>query len=78
MTLDDLTDDQKKAVMDLVIITVKEIREQIAIDILATADIWKEKGLSKSRRTQKAFEMCALLARGQHEKVRISEQNPDV
>lgn len=73
MGLDDLTDEQKAAVMDLIITTVKEIREQIAIDCLATADLWREKGLNKSRRTQKAFEMCALLARGQHERVKISD-----
>ena len=68
MTLDDLDEDQKAAVMELIITTVKEIREQIAIDCLATANLWKSKGLNKSRRTQKAFEICAAMARGQHER----------
>lgn len=67
MSLDDLTEDQKAEVMNLVILTVKEIREQIAQDCLATADLWRSKGLNKSRRTQKAFEICAAMARGQHE-----------
>ena len=40
---------------DLILITVKEIRQQISDDILATADLWKNKGLNKSRRTQNAF-----------------------
>lgn len=65
--LDDLTDEQKTYVMELIILTVKEIREQIAQDCLATADLWKRKGMNKSRRTQKAFEICAAMARGQHE-----------
>jgi hypothetical protein len=67
MNLDDLTEDQKAQVMDLLIVTVKEIREQIAQDCLATAKLWQAKGLNKSRRTQKAFEICAAMARGQHE-----------
>ena len=67
MNLDDLTEDQKTQVMELVIVTVKEIREQIAQDCLGTANLWKAKGLNKSRRTQKAFEVCAAMARGQHE-----------
>lgn len=66
-TFDDLTDEQKAAVMELVVLTVKEIREQIAQDCLNTARLWKAKGLNKSRRTQKAFEICAAMARGQHE-----------
>jgi hypothetical protein len=66
-TLDDLTEDQKAAVMELVILTVKEIREQIALDIEATIPLWKSKGLLKSRRTEKAFRISAAMARGQHE-----------
>jgi hypothetical protein len=67
-TLDDLTEDQKHDVMQLIIITVKEIREQIAGDIEATIPLWKSKGLLKSRRTEKAFQISAAIARGQHEK----------
>lgn len=68
INLEDLNDEQKTAVMDLVILTVKEIREQIAQDILATSDLWQQKGLRKSRKTKKAFEISAAIARGQHEK----------
>jgi len=67
-TFDDLTDDQKADVMQLVILTVKEIREQIAQDIEATVPLWKRMGLLKSRRTEKAFKICAAIARGQNEK----------
>lgn len=66
-TLDDLNDDQKAAVMELVILTVKEIREQIAKDILATIPLWQKLGWLKSRRTKKAFEASAAIARGQNE-----------
>jgi ubiquitin-activating enzyme E1 len=47
--------------------TVKEIREQIAQDILATADLWMAKGQLKSRKTSKAFLVSAAIARGQNE-----------
>ena len=65
--LDDLNDDQKAAVMELIIVTVKEIREQIAKDILATIPLWQSFGWLKSRRTKKAFEASAAIARGQNE-----------
>jgi hypothetical protein len=65
--LDDLNDDQKAAVMKLIIVTVKEIREQIAKDILATIPLWQKFGWMKSRRTKKAFEASAAIARGQNE-----------
>jgi hypothetical protein len=68
-TLDDLTEEQKANVMELIILTVKEIREQIALDIEATIPLWKSKGLLKSRRTEKAFRISAAMARGQHEKI---------
>ena len=71
---DDLTDDQKKDVMDLIILTVKEIREQIALDILNTSDLWKTKGLNKSRKTTKAFEISAAIARGLNERVRVKDE----
>ena len=64
---EELTDKQKQDVWDFIVFTVKEIREQIAVDILATSDLWSAKGLSKSRRTQKAFKISAAIARGQNE-----------
>jgi len=64
---EELTDKQKEYVMNLVITTVKEIREQIAQDIEATVPLWKQMGLLKSRRTEKAFKVSAAIARGQHE-----------
>ena len=66
----DLDDDQKAYVMDLIITTVKEIREQIAQDIEATVPVWQGLGFMKSRRTKAAFKVCAAIARGQNEKVR--------
>lgn len=74
MNLDDLTDEQKANVMQLIIVTVKEIREQIAQDIEATAPIWQRLGYLKSRRTAKAFKVCAAIARGQNE-VEINKSN---
>ena len=64
---DELTDKQKEQVWDFIVFTVKEIREQVAKDIEATIPLWKSKGLLKSRRTQKAFEASAAIARGQNE-----------
>lgn len=66
---DELTDKQKEQVWDFIVFTVKEIREQIAKDIEATIPLWKSKGLLKSRRTQKAFEASAAIARGQNEEI---------
>jgi hypothetical protein len=68
---DDMTEDQKAAVLELVILTVKEIREQIARDILATIPLWHNLGWLKSRRTKKAFEASAAIARGQNEKIEM-------
>ena len=65
----ELSDEQKTYVMDLIIITVKEIREQIAQDIEATVPVWQGLGFMKSRRTKAAFKVCAAIARGQNEKV---------
>ena len=67
---DDLTDDQKSQVMNLVILTVKEIREQIANDIEYTYEVWATHSKAKSRRTKKAFEVCADIARGLNEVVK--------
>ena len=65
----DLDEDQKAYVMDLIITTVKEIREQIAKDIEATVPVWQGLGILKSRRTKAAFKVCAAIARGQNEKL---------
>jgi hypothetical protein len=67
---EDLSDEQKQYVMELIIITVKEIREQIAQDIEATVPVWQRLGFVKSRRTRAAFKVCAAIARGQNEKVK--------
>jgi hypothetical protein len=65
----ELNDEQKTYVMDLVITTVKEIREQIAQDIEATVPVWQRLGFMKSRRTRAAFKVCAAIARGQNERI---------
>lgn len=67
MNLDDLTEDQKAEVMNLIIMTVKEIREQLDQDILFTQQIWERKGFMKSRRTRKAFEACRAIVQGKNE-----------
>jgi hypothetical protein len=64
---EELTEKQKEQVWDFIVFTVKEIRDQIATDIEGTSQLWKAKGLNKSRRTQKAFEISAAIARGQNE-----------
>lgn len=66
---EDLTDEQKEQVWEFIVYTVKEIREQIAQDIVYTANVWNQYGKLKSRRTVKAFEVCAAIARGQNETV---------
>lgn len=67
MNLDDLTEDQKADVMSLIVMTVKEIREQLDQDILFTQQIWERKGFIKSRRTRKAFEACRAIVQGKNE-----------
>jgi hypothetical protein len=67
VNLDDLTEDQKADVMNLIIMTVKEIREQLDQDILFTQQIWERKGFLKSRRTRKAFEACRAIVQGKNE-----------
>jgi hypothetical protein len=64
---EELTEKQKEQVWDFIVFTVKEIRDQIAVDIEGTSQLWKAKGLNKSRRTQKAFDISAAIARGQNE-----------
>jgi hypothetical protein len=71
---EELNDEQKAYVMDLVITTVKEIREQIAQDIEATVPAWERLGFVKSRRTRAAFKVCAAIARGQNEKVKVNNE----
>lgn len=65
---EELTEEEKAYVMELIITTVKEIREQIALDIEATVPIWEKLGYVKSRRTRAAFKVAAAIARGQNEK----------
>ena len=64
---EELNEKQKEQVWDFIVFTVKEIRDQIALDIEGTSELWKVKGLNKSRRTQKAFDISAAIARGQNE-----------
>jgi len=71
----DLDDEQKAYVMDLIITTVKEIREQIALDIEATVPVWQRLGFMKSRRTRAAFKVCAAIARGQNERMVKNNEN---
>ncbi len=44
---DELTDDQKKQVWDFIVFTVKEIREQIALDVEYTYEVWAQHGKAK-------------------------------
>ena len=73
---EELNDEQKKQVWDFIVFTVKEIREQIALDIEYTYEVWATHGKAKSRRTKKAFEVCADIARGVNEGV-SDEDNRD-
>ena len=66
---EELTDEQKKQVWDFIVFTVKEIREQIAMDIEYTYEVWATHGKAKSRQTKKAFMVCADIARGLNERV---------
>jgi hypothetical protein len=67
INIDDLTEDQKAQVMEIIILTVKEIRTQMDQDILFTQQIWEQKGFLKSRRTRKAFEACRAIVQGKNE-----------
>jgi len=71
---EELTDKQKEEVWNFIVFTVKEIRDQIALDIEYTYEVWATHGKAKSRRTKKAFEVCADIARGVNEGV-SSENN---
>lgn len=70
---EELTDEQKANIMDIVVTTVKEIRYQIDQDILFTQQIWERKGFLKSRRTRKAFEACRAIVQGKNEIFKDSE-----
>ena len=67
---EELTEEQKAQVWDFIVFTVKEIREQIALDIEYTYEVWAQHGKAKSRRTKKAFEVSAAIARGENEIVK--------
>lgn len=64
---DELTEEQKNNIMDLIVTTVKEIRNQLDQDILFTQQIWERKGFLKSRRTRKAFDACRSIVQGKNE-----------
>ena len=64
---EELTDEQKNNIMDLIVTTVKEIRTQIDQDILFTQQIWERKGFLKSRRTRKAFDSGRSIVQGKNE-----------
>jgi hypothetical protein len=65
--IEELDDEKKKDLMEMIIMTVKEIREQMDQDILFTQQIWERKGFVKSRRTRKAFEACRSIVQGKNE-----------
>jgi len=64
---EELTEEQKNNIMDLIVTTVKEIRHQLDQDILFTQQIWERKGFLKSRRTRKAFDACRAIVQGKNE-----------
>lgn len=64
---EELTEEQKNNIMDLIVTTVKEIRTQLDQDILFTQQIWERKGFLKSRRTRKAFDACRAIVQGKNE-----------
>ena len=65
--IEELDDDKKKDLMEMIIMTVKEIRQQLDQDILFTQQIWERKGFVKNRRTRKAFEACRAIVQGKNE-----------
>jgi hypothetical protein len=62
--LDELTEDQRNEVWKLLVYTIKEMREEIAKEIENTAADWKIAGKLKSRKTERAFQTSASIARG--------------
>ena len=75
--IEELDDDKKKDLMEMIIMTVKEIREQLDKDILFTQEIWERKGFLKSRRTRKAFEACRSIVQGKNEIFKKTEKEND-
>ena len=68
---EELTDEQKNNIMDLIVTTVKEIRTQMDQDILFTQQIWERKGFLKSRRTRKHLRPVVLLCKVKTKCLRI-------
>jgi hypothetical protein len=62
--LDELTEDQRNEVWQLLVYTIKEMREEIAKEIENTAADWKLAGKIKSRNTMRAFQSAISIARG--------------
>ena len=62
--LDELTEDQRNEVWQLLVYTIKEMREEIAKEIENTAADWKLAGKIKSRNTLRAFQSAISIARG--------------
>lgn len=62
--LDELTEDQRNEVWKLLVYTIQEMREEIAIEIENIAADWQIAGKLKSRKTKQAFKECAGIARG--------------
>jgi hypothetical protein len=62
--LDELTEDQRNEVWQLLVYTIKEMREEIAKEIENTAADWKLAGKIKSRNTLRAFKAAISIARG--------------
>lgn len=62
--IDDLTEEQRDEIWDLLVYTIKEMREEIATQIENTAANWQNFGKLKSRKTKQAFKECAGIARG--------------
>jgi hypothetical protein len=67
--LDELTEEQRNEVWQLLVYTIKEMREEIALQIENTAADWKINGMTRSRKTIKAFKECASIARGVRDEV---------
>ena len=72
---EELSDEQKNNIMNLIVTTVKEIRTQIDQDILFTQQIWERKGFLKSRRTRKAFDACRAIVQGKNEIFKDSDDS---
>lgn len=62
--IDELTEDQRNEVWKLLVYTIKEMREEIALEIENTAANWHIAGKLKSRKTRQAFKESANIARG--------------